>query len=63
MGIGDWGLGRVGIKGILIAQISTQNSCKSTVKVFNDGITPNEESAHNKLIKTRSNQKTMESGF
>ena len=25
--------------------------CKSTVKVYNDGITPNEESAHNKYAK------------
>ena len=36
-----------------LAQISTQSSCKSTVKVFNDGITANEESAHNKLCNTR----------
>ena len=28
--------------------------CKSFVKIYNDGITPNEESAHNKLCKTRS---------
>lgn len=30
-----------------------KTGCKSTVKVYNDGITPNQESAHNKLCKTR----------
>ena len=43
-------------------KISTQSSCKSTVKVFNDGITANEESAHNKLCNTRT-KRAMNMGF